>query len=45
MESPEEGDLNQILRPPHGGRLDQVSPENPRPAKTEHLRGQYDEQR
>lgn len=45
MAIPEYGDLNEILGPPHGCRLYQIPSENPSPTKSQHLRGNNDDQR
>lgn len=42
---PEERNLNQILRPPHGGGLHQIPPEQPGPPESQHLRRHHNHQR
>lgn len=41
---PEKGNLDEVLRPPHGGGLHQVLPKNSGPTKTQHLGGYNDKQ-
>lgn len=40
--APEEGYLDEILGPPHGGGLDEVAAEEAGPAESEDLRGEDD---
>lgn len=42
---PEEGNLDKILRPPHGGRLHQIPTEDPGPTKPQYLRRHHHNQR
>ena len=42
---PEKRDLDEILGPPHGSRVNQIPPEQPGPPETHHLRRYNDDQR